>query len=721
MKKSSHLLLLLLCTAFAFCHAEEDILAYNLLRNGDFEQGLEGFVASVQTDAACTLSAPGFESARLLNIKVPEGLGTTENFVSQTLAAPMPPQCRSYRVTYWMRDRAFSATAGCGAGLRFVFLDAEGKEVSRLYNVIRRNTKGETDKAVLEKFGKRGWENWESTFTLPEGVTQFRIDAGLFAAWGEADIDRVIVYRRPLPEELLAASSPVDMTVTDNIVKPSLSELHFIDNADFVYDGFWRGTLPANHPQALRRPFADALHAAGVRVLRFPGGVRARTYFIEGERFQQQLRERLPSTYVQKPYGGYAEIGDVMDFCRENGFKLLFQTNTLFYVDRTGQVRPVAPSTYSRLFSAEEEPPHYDEAALALEAFVKQVQPDIVPYWEIGNEDFAIMNVEAYAQICKAYIDVIKRHIPDAVIYVTGNEWTAALARRLEELDVLKDVDAFTVHYPWGDHWRSEGGRQTDYRRLVCATLNWQTNAKAHRRLLDSVGATRVGLSASETNVFKIHNWSAKRLVTTPCHGLLFITSWIEAIYVKDWNSLAFHDLCSPFFGMLFCDYYFDKDIGAYAYLTPDGQVPEERQAGLIIKDAYKLTPAARMQGLLSRHVGQDVLQVTPSGDAEAQLHGLLINALATRGQGGTVSVTVVNRGERARLLRLELPNEVSSASAKGLRYEGLEGDFADGIAVSPPVACNGCRLEVTLPPFSVIQVNCPQRTQDTAEPKEPF
>ena len=75
----------------------------SLVRNGDFENGLEAFTPHLLPGARGGIAPEGFESASFLTVSVPAALCETENYYAQTVPADPAEPCRSYRLTYWLR------------------------------------------------------------------------------------------------------------------------------------------------------------------------------------------------------------------------------------------------------------------------------------------------------------------------------------------------------------------------------------------------------------------------------------------------------------------------------------------------------------------------------------------------------------------------------------------------------------------------------------------
>ena len=318
----------------------------SLVRNGDFENGLEAFTPHLLPGARGGIAPEGFESASLLTVSVPAALCETENYYAQTVPADPAEPCRSYRLTYWLRYKVLGGEGG-GAGILVTFLDAEGRAVGRTPGSrLRRTEDAKNQWQAIDRIKDGWWDNYELEFTLPPEAAAFRIECGLFRAAGTADFDRIILELRPPVAEALAEASPIRAKVGAKIVKPRLSELLFGVNAEFRYPGITRGTLPAHDPRSLNREFASALHEAGVRVLRFPGGMPTHQYFTEGPEAQAKLFRLFPAQSYYYRGMGYPRFPDVLDFCRRNGFELLFEVNTMFFADENGDVWPVSENRY---------------------------------------------------------------------------------------------------------------------------------------------------------------------------------------------------------------------------------------------------------------------------------------------------------------------------------------------------------------------------------------
>ncbi|AHF94152.1 hypothetical protein OPIT5_06575 [Opitutaceae bacterium TAV5] len=684
--------------------AKFDLLPDNLLKNGDFEDGASHYIPHVRPDVEARIVPGGFESASLLSVTVPAGLRQAENFLAQTVRVDPAEPSRSYRVTYWLRHKVLSDDQG-GAGVMVSFLDADGQTLGRTADGHLLRVKETLNQwQEIERIKDGNWDSHELSFTLPPGAVAFRVECGLFKAAGNAEFDRIIVTARPTVLEMLAEASPIEAVITSAVAKPHLSEQLFGLNAEFRYAGIYKGTLPESDPDSRRREFAAALHESGVRVLRFPGGMPTHQYFTEGPEALAKLIKAFPGRRAYYGDMWYPRFNDVLDFCLSYGFEMNFQVNTQFFQDADGEIRPITDNRRKAENPALYGENRVPEAKAAFERFVATLPPGAIHYWEIGNEDFSLLSVENYAAIAGAFIPVIKAYNPDAVITVTGNKWTVELCRELAKNGVIDHVDYLSAHYPWGNHWRPEKGGERDLERFICGTLNWAMNTQAHLKLIRSAGFDKIRMSGNETSVFKYHTWN-HNVIHTPAHGLLFAANWMEGMKVPDMDNLTFHDLESPFFGMISYDQYFDEKTGRFRIWkkseTPPAGLPEQH----IYRDRYVVRPSGHAMKQLSRHAGLNMLATGITAPAAASQRPLF-DLLASQ-DGAHLLVTLVNRGAVARPLTLDVSSWGDRGVVRigGIRWPELAGLPRPPIESSGNTRVEGGRIEIKIEPYSITQL----------------
>ncbi len=689
--------------------ANFDLLPGNLIHNGDFEQGESGFSAVLEPGARYEISEKGaFESRKMLSVTVPAELRKSENFLAQAVKIDPAEPCRSYRVTWWQRYKVLSDEGG-GAGIMVSFYNAAGELIGRTGTGHLLKLKSTADQwKAIDQIRDGWWDSYDLFFTLPENAVSFRLECGLFKAAGSADFDRIFVEPRPAVAEMLAESSPLAVKVTPDTAKEELPEMLFGLNAEFRYPGIYFGTLPEENPQNRRREFADALNRAGARVLRFPGGMPAHWYFTEGPEAMQKLAKLLPqhAHYYTAMY--YPRFEDVLDFCRRYGFEMYFEINTMFFVDSDGEVKPIAENNYKKNLPQLYDRNRLPEATAAFKRFVAKLPPGAIRYWEFGNEEFALMSVEEYAAIITAFLPIIKAYNPDASITVTGNTWPVALCELLAKNGVIDDINYLSAHYPWGSHWYPEAGKRADLERFVCGKLDWAMNTNAHLKMLRAAGFDKVKMAGNETSVFKFHQtWDPHRVIYTPAQGLLFAANWIEAMKLNDMDVLTFHDLESPFFGMILFNQYYDPraGLGSFKLLKKGDSVPPvETPAEQLWFNRYLVLPSGEAMRVLSNHVNMNVLatEITTPAATKRPLFDLLASA-----DGDRLLVTLVNRGAVSRGLSLDISCFAKRGTVErgGIRWPGLDGLPRPAIEQKGTFAFERGTVKTTLEPFSITQL----------------
>lgn len=186
--------------------------------------------------------------------------------------------------------------------------------------------------------------------------------------------------------------------------------------------------------------------------------------------------------------------------------------------------------------------------------------------------------------------------------------------------------------------------------------------------MLRDAGFDRIRMAGNETSVFKFHTWDAHRVIYTPAHGLLFAANWMEAMKIDDMDVLTFHDLESPFFGMILSGQYFNPATGRFELLKPDmtacpAGVPPE----YFLRDRCLVLPSGHAMKQLSRHCGLGVLEDTVETPAPKRV---LFDLLASPvGEG--LLVSCVNRGAEERRLTLDVSEHFASGRAElgGIRW----------------------------------------------------
>lgn len=688
----------------------------SLFKNCDFENDLNCFKFHKGKQSQIIKCNDGFESQTSLEIVVPANEKNRSNYIECSVDLPQNLSTRHFRGTWWMQVKDLK---GGGAGLKVIYLDKKGNELgtTKVNNLYSRSTKINKWQKI-DYLKDRWWQSYEMEFDVPNDCKKLKVCLGLFKASGKVIFDRVLLNNTPSVKELAAINSSLGVEINPKIMKTYLHPMLFTANVEYLYKGIEAGTLSENNPENKRKEFARVLKEAGIKVLRFPGGMPAHKYFVEGKKYQRELVTKLiPSMtyyYSRFPRSSYPKMSDVLRFCRDYGFDMLFQTNCLFYVDKSGKIHAI-----TRNHDVKKNEKLYDrdrvkEAGQALAKFIDLIPKGCkIKYWEIGNEEFALMSVDDYSRIAAEYIQVIKKRIPDAFIIVTGNVWPVKLCQNLEKFDVIDDVDYISVHYPWGAHWQPEKGKENsniDVNRFVMGELNWDLNIRAHKYMLEKAGFPKIKLAGSETNVFKFHAWKAGPLIYTPAQALLLAHNWIEAMKVNNLDVLAYHDLESPYFGMILYDAYFNSKNNEFKFIPPDmTKCPANTPQKYFLKNKYLVLPSGKVMKMLSEHSGLNVLKNIYSTNDKAIRRN--IDIISSQRPEGLL-ITLVNRAKSSRKIIISYDKIMKNGTChiKTLYWNKLRELPGTGMSSIKEQKSANSKIEVLLKPLSVTQIKINKR-----------
>jgi hypothetical protein len=680
----------------------------------DFEQELKSSSMVVSSEASWQKSG-GFESEAALFISVRENDQCSGNyfFKDMVLDSRTLPT-RHFRVTYWMKVSEIRGAGG--AGILLDCLDKNGKKIavmgrSQLYKKIGKMNKWQK----IDHLKDSRWQSYSMEMDIPAATESMRIKAGLFDCCGTVTIDRIIIRNTPSVKELLQQADPITVEISNKAIKPLLNPLLFSVNAEYFFEGTYVGTLPEKDKKNKREEYAKLLKQAGVRFLRFPGGMPAHYYFAEGKKYQRKLvTELLPKykRYSRYPRSFYIEFADIMEFCRDFNIEMLYQTNTHFYVNSKGRIRAITNNKLAQKCPGLYDRDRVNEAAEALGRIIDSIPAGCkIKYWEIGNEEFARMSVDEYAAIVTAFTRVIKAKVPDAVIIATGNVWTVELCKKLKKSGVIDDIQYLALHYPWGDHWLPEKGKKEankDLNRFVMGELSWEINLNAHRKMLDKAGFKDIKLAGTETNVFKFHKWHPHSVINTPAQALLLAHNWIEAMKIKDLDVLTYHEIASTYFGMIYYNSYYNPARKMFSFIPKSmKQCPPGVPKKYFYKDKYVLLPSAKVFGMLSKHAGLPLLKTNILAPVKALQRNCDIIVSDAKGK---LLVTMVNRAGKSREVGLDFKDLKVSGKAtfSGLYWKSLGLKPGNDQKISGTLIIAADKLKLKLKPFSVTQLEVP-------------
>ena len=182
-----------------------------------------------------------------------------------------------------------------------------------------------------------------------------------------------------------------------------------------------------------------------------------------------------------------------------------------------------------------------------------------------------------------------------------GKGWLDSLAPRLREHGALSLMRGFNAHYPFGA-WPGPGdpARRGAPAAFVSGDLHmerWLDAAAQTRQKLDMADAA---ISVTETTVMRHKNWEPHAVVGTHAHALVYAWNWLSLLGHRLCDVAVFHDLETPFFGMMRYDVGYDAARCRFAWL----QRGEQGLKLTRFPGQYVLSPTGAANRLLSQLAG---------------------------------------------------------------------------------------------------------------------
>jgi len=560
-----------------------------------------------------------------------------------------------------------------------------------------------------------------------------------WALYADKD-DRATVYTDTVYEIPATAKTHSDFSFTLYDDAKHLSPLSFAYNAPFHYAGIYYGTLPADDPNSRREEYAQALKEAGALSMRFPGGMPAHQYFIEGEEYSVQFHKDCYS-HLYNPWSGlydpnssfkgyYVDFYNWLDFCNEYGIEPIFQTNTNFFVDENGKLRQAYLGAVMDTSNGKFEPmPGYydhnriDEAAAALARNIDELLAKgyMIKYWEIGNEDFC-WNYDStplsnpanpftidFMAAVEAYVRVIKERIPDAYIMLPhGFDYMNTL-----DPEVLKMIGSVGYHYPYG-RWSTppdaEKGNPTYYVGMNELAVSSNNFTKAQRA--EAMAAGKVKSSVTESTLLRFQGWNSGHLNNMHAQALNVAHNYGDMVFNSGFDdAFVIHDLESTFFGYVIYDCLMNPNGRDFIWIpyTSTGLTVnrEDIPAQLQFANKYYSNPASHAVELLSRHVGGDTLDPTETNVDR------LVSAYSSV-EGNKMKLTVVNRLNEEKPIQVKYPQyqideqtvtaTIMQSDFLGASFEG-EYDFYDEEMTIKGGNGTDYAVEFTAKPYSIVHL----------------
>ena len=466
-----------------------------------------------------------------------------------------------------------------------------------------------------------------------------------------------------------------------------VTELHFGVNVEFFRPGIAAGVTDRRHD------FAKALRDSGIRALRFPGGNPAYFYLPESRELTMELghscgwwsfREGNP------PNTHFVTLTQLARFARFAGIKLIYELPCLFYLDGDTP-RAIIKSAFSdRADNFDQD--RIDQGVAYGMGIVRRLRDLGAPIaaWELGNEEFANCEPDDYGRVVAAYAKAIHRVDAETPLIAVGmgKNWLPQVVPVLEDLGAVDLVDAFQVHYPYGN-W--PGPPSEDQRGSASAFVSGNLRME---RFLDGFQETKVKLgiegkptAVTETMAMRHQNWDPSVVIGTYAHALCYAWNWMTLLERPEVNAAVFHDLESPYFGMLRYDVGFDPQTRHFVWLeAAENAEPLDPE----FDDKYVLSPTCYSNRLLSRLAGLELVETNIE-----RTPGLRVAASRR-------VIVVVNRQDRS--VRLTVP--FASASIEVLTADSLDACLPGAYGIERrDVGSRHGELVVDGPPYSVMAV----------------
>ena len=436
---------------------------------------------------------------------------------------------------------------------------------------------------------------------------------------------------------LTAAAAPARQLTVGTNPAQLLGPQHFCANVEYFRPGLDHGTLPADAPGSTREAFVAALRQSGILALRFPGGNAAYHHLQNHQQASLELAHATGHWEYRleaPPNDRFVSTDQLLKFSAETGIGIIYELPMLFVYD-DGAPRAAVPSRFS------ERAGNYDhdriEAVAATAGWIVQRAQELGAHilaWELGNEEFAHMQVADYLKVAKAVVHAVRQQDRTTPLIPVAMQWSAEVLPELLELPEFAPYGGAGVHYPFGN-WPGPGG--DDPNDFVLTDYRIDKWFAAFAKKSGELGYPST-LAVTETTLHRHQQWTPTRIVPTMAH--LLSAAWNECYLLgsPDCSCVVFHDLETPFFGLLPYDVWLNPATRTLAWCAakppPADLLPENLFSG-----RYLPTPTARGFGLLASLSGHRLLDlgIEPVADET-------FRALAAIGDGATV-VVLINRG----------------------------------------------------------------------------
>ena len=486
------------------------------------------------------------------------------------------------------------------------------------------------------------------------------------------------------------------------VQKPSepgnlVASLHFEVNSEFSRPGIFAGTLSGDDPRSKAKAFGAALHSSGIRVLRFPGGDSSYFYLSEGKAATMQLAHAVGLGEYSEGNPGAREfvtLDNLASFAKKYDIGLIYQLPMLFHFDGQ-QAHASIRSVFSTTGKNHDVDRIEAQAAYAgrIVGRLRALETPVVA-WELGNEEWAHCNGTDYARVAAAVVREIRRQDERTPIVAVGmgDAWLAECVGELRRQGVLDQIQSFNVHYPFGA-WPGpptpgDGANLPAFAQGDLQITRWFDAAAKQRA---GWGIPAAPMAVTETMVFKFDKgyWDSLRIIGTHAHALVYAWNWMAMLADTRCNMAVFHDLETPFFGMLRYDVGYDETAHQFTWLAATKPQQKLRR----FPEQYVLSPTSAANRLLSEVVGcrAGLARTNPEDPSVRILWGV--------DAAGRSLAVAVHRSPSS--MRLAFPG-CKVESVRSLTADNLESVLPGQYRVAALSVDPSCRDQVELPPWSV-------------------
>lgn len=430
--------------------------------------------------------------------------------------------------------------------------------------------------------------------------------------------------------------------LTNKVISPLL----FGANVEFFQPALADGVTKR------QQDFSRALRDSGISALRFPGGTSAYFYLPESPELTMKLAQSV-GVWSFRQGDPFVTLEQLADFCQRENIQIIYELPCLFYLDGD-RSRAIIRSGWCDANPSLFDRNRIDEGVAYGMKIVRRLRDLGAPVvvWELGNEEFGYTMPEDYAEVATAYAREIRRLDPETPIVADGMEGhIGPISQLMKNGGPLVHKSSLRGHYPFGN-WPQPPGedRRGDPYAFVSGDLRVDRWMDVYADTLTKLGIEHIPVSITETTVMHHEFWDAYAVIGTHAHALCYAWNWMELLQRPEVDIAVFHDLCTPFFGIMRYNVGFDHETRHFVGASD----PKAREKFL---GRYVLSPTGYANRLLGALVGEKLITTNLEPTSTFRV-------LASRNH-----LVVVNRGENTKVLGVPF----ARAKTEVLTADGLD------------------------------------------------